>query len=195
MHRIFVMCVGLVLVLACVCAGFVSCTNVTIENDEPQRDQNGAIVDAHDGTVLFHAGAYMRFAASYGLCKEPRGSSGCNPAGDGLCGFRMDHNVSLFRSADLEQWTSMGAVFSALQISPPSMLYCPKMLFNTKTGQFVLWFNLVRDSFRTSYYAVAVSASATGPFQIVNPNVTSLRWPNNGDFDLFQDRDGTAYIM
>lgn len=107
----------------------------------------------------------------------------------------MNHNVSLFRSADLEHWTSMGVVFSALQVSPPSILYCPKMLFNARTGQFVLWVNLVRDEFRTSYYTVAVSSSATGPFRLVNANVTTLRWPNTGDFDLFQDQDGTAYIM
>ncbi len=186
------MTLGLVLALVSVA---VSCVNVTIDNIEPQRDQQGVILDAHDGTVLSHEGAYLRFGASYGLCREPRGASGCASVAPGRCGFRFDHNVSLFSSFNLQEWASLGVVFSALQVSPPSILYCPKVLFNARTGQFVLWVNLVRDTFRTSYYAVAVSAAATGPFRIVNPNVTTLRWPSNGDFDLFQDRDGAAYIM
>jgi hypothetical protein len=173
----------------------VGCVDVTIRNDVPQRDQNGVILDAHDGSVLFHDGAYLRFAASYGLCKEPLGGSGCIPTLQGACGFQTDHNVSLFRSTDLVHWESLGVVFSASRVSPASILYCPKVLYNAAKSEFVLWVNLVRDSFRTSYYAVAVSDSATGPFRIVNANVTTLRWPNNGDFDLFQDQGGDAYIM
>ncbi len=61
---------------------------VTISNVQPRRDTQGTILDAHDGKVLFKDGVYYWYAASYGTCQEPAGSSGCSGAAFGSCGFR-----------------------------------------------------------------------------------------------------------
>jgi hypothetical protein len=46
---------------------------VTIDNRLPRLDVNGAIVDAHDGTVqqFVPGGLYYMHAMQYGLCEEP----------------------------------------------------------------------------------------------------------------------------
>lgn len=46
-------------------------------------------------------GTYYYYGASYGLCEEPLGSNGCANVSVGACGFRLDHNVSLYTSKDM----------------------------------------------------------------------------------------------
>ena len=59
-----------------------------------------------------------------------------------------------------------------------------------------MWFNPILDAdFTVSYYAIATSPSPLGPFVLVSRNVTSLAYQNVGDFNLFQDEDGTAYVI
>ena len=60
-----------------------------------------------------------------------------------------------------------------------------------------MWYNWISKNgdFSKSYYGVAVSASAIGPFKVVNTNIT-LRYENIGDFNLFQDDNGKdAYVI
>lgn len=173
--------------------------DVSISNVLPRRDVNGAILDAHDSKLVLHDGLYHWFAASYGTCKEPSNSrTGCVGGPVGSCGFRQDHNVTLFTSPDLAIWTRVGVVFQAAAALPSqSSLFAPKTIFNPGTHKWVLWFNYIQmNDFGRSYYAVATSEHATGPFRIVNPNVTSLgHVTDNGDLNLFVDDDGTGYII
>lgn len=115
----------------------------------------------------------------------------------GSCGFRFDHNVSLFTSPDLQTWTRVGVVFSAASSLPPkSTLFAPKTVYNEKTGLWVLWYNyIIGPGFGRSYYGVATSSTPSGPFEIVNKNVTSLRYTDNGDENLFVDDDGQGFLI
>lgn len=40
----------------------------------------------------------------------------------------------------------------------------------------------------------AISSTPYGPFKVVNQNI-KMGVPDTGDFGLFQDDDGTAYII
>lgn len=169
-----------------------------ISNQQPRRDTSGQIMDIHDGNTVLQDGVYYYYGASYGSCKEPSGSNGCADFGVGNCGFRLDHNVSVFTSKDLSSWTSHAPIFQFLKDHPiPGIMFCPKMLFNKKTSNWVLWYNWidVKFGFAASYYAVAVSKTPLGPFKVVNPNVTTLAWSDTGDFALFSDDDGAGYII
>jgi beta-xylosidase len=78
------------------------------------------------------------------------------------------------------------------------ILSCPKVLLNPKTKKWVMWFNYLpatAHGFSESFYAVAVSDTAQGPFQVVNDNVTTLAWSDTGDLNLFQDDNGDGYII
>jgi beta-xylosidase len=113
------------------------------------------------------------------------------------CGFQYNHNVSVFTSPDLKTWEAFPPAFQMASSSlTDAILFCPKVLYNANTKLYVMWFNWIAGAnFGDSYYAVATSASATGPFTLVSPNVTTLAWSNTGDFSLFQDDDGTAYVI
>ena len=77
---------------------------VLISNTAPRTTVDGEILPAHDGGV-YHYGAgaeagWYFYGMSYGLCKEdPEG--GCADHSANACGFRDDHNVSIYRSPDL----------------------------------------------------------------------------------------------
>ena len=72
-----------------------------ISNVDPLLDTRGAIVRAKDGNIEFRDGRWWMFGMSYGLCQEPDGPNGCANNSVGACGFRLDHNVSLYSSSDL----------------------------------------------------------------------------------------------
>lgn len=74
-------------------------------------------------------------------------------------------------------------------------MFSPKVIYNAKNEEWILWFNYIQGSFANSFYAVATSKSALGPFKIINEKVSSLAEENLGDFGLFIDEDETAYII
>ena len=175
--------------------GAAAARPVNISNVVPRRDTDGAVLDAHDSKVIFFGGRYLWFAASYGNCTEPQGDSGCASVSVGACGFQTDHNVSLYSSADLVTWTNDGVVFGARNNLPPnSVLFAPKTVYNPKTQLFVMFFNYIVSTFSASYYGVATSASARGPFTVANKNI-ALRYQDNGDENLLVDEDGTAFLI
>jgi len=168
-------------------------TQVTISNVVP-RTSGSEIMDIHDGNVLIIGGVYYWYGASYGNCKEPAGPNGCADASIGQCGFQTDHNVSLYTSNDLVDWTFQGHVFSASAYSQPAILFCPKVIYNPATKLYVLWGNWIGGSFADSYYSAATSPSPMGPFKLVNENIT-MGNADTGDFNLFLDDDGSGYVI
>ena len=170
--------------------------NVTISNTKPRLDTAGKIMDAHDSKIIHLNGLYYWFAASYGECKEPKGENGCSNVSVGNCGFKTNHNVTLFTSSDLVTWTNAGKVFGALGNLPKSsVLFAPKTVYNRKTNEFVMWFNYIIGDFSHSYYGVAASKSAYGPFEVKVPVVNTTRYQDNGDENLFVDDNGEGYLI
>jgi hypothetical protein len=168
---------------------------VTISNVIPRTDSAGQIMDAHDSRVVTINGTYYWFAASYGDCIEPEGDSGCADIAIGACGFQTNHNVTLFTTTDLVNWTNAGVVFGAEGNLPPnSVLFAPKTVYNPVTQMWVMWFNYITGSFSNSFYGVATSATATGPFKVVNSAV-QMGHQDVGDEGLFVDNDGTGYVI
>jgi hypothetical protein len=175
-----------------VCAGRV----VTISNKLPRRDSSDQIMDMHDGKIIFIDGVYHWYAASYGNCQEPSGDSGCKGAAPGSCGFQVNHNVSLFTSTDLSVWQNQGHVLRMQDVAiPDAVLFCPKVVYNRVTGFFVMWFNwIAAGDFSKSFYAVLVSQSSRGPFQLVSKQVP-MAFSDTGDFNLFVDDDDKGYVI
>ena len=70
-----------------------------------------------------------------------------------------------------------------------------QVVFNQRSGYFVMWFNwIAAGDFSKSFYAVLVSTSARGPFQLVSKQVTTA-FADTGDFNLFVDDDDKGYII
>jgi hypothetical protein len=182
---------ALVAVVVAVAGG----TSVTIDNLVPRLDTSGKIMDAHDGSIQRFGGFYYMHAVSYGLCEEPA-NLGCDQTTD-HCGFRLDHNISIWRSRTLQSgsWEYRGLAIAPSQ-RPAGVLYRPHVVFNPTTAMYVLWWNYVLPSGGYAGYAAATSASPDGPFVLQNALVNITRGPGAGDYDLFVDAaDGTGYLI
>ena len=143
------------------------------------------------------------YGMSYGLCKEPAGTkNGCANSTVGACGFRLDHNISLYASIDLSSGSQKLISKNILPIDarPSGIYFAPKVKPNEKTGMYVLWVNYLYKpqiyGFARSQYLTATSPTPEGPFRIITENATVNNLPG-GDFDIFvdDDDDKTAYII
>lgn len=110
-------------------------------------------------------------AVSYGLCEAPT-PLGCDSTPD-KCGFQQDHNVTIWRSPDLVNWTYVGL---ALEWTArlPGVLFRPSVVWNPHTRLFVLWVNLDRGN-GTHGYHTFTAPTVSGRFVQVSSmnNVTN----------------------
>lgn len=158
-------------------------------------DTNGKHINAHGGGLLFHDGTYYWYGEH-----KTSGPSG-NTALKG---------VHVYSSQNLVSWDDRGIALNvsddpSSDIRKGCILERPKVLFNKKTGKFVMWFHL--ELFGAGYTAarcgVAVSDTATGPFTYIRserPDAgcvpeavyfssrTDAEFPDGGE-DAFLKRD------
>lgn len=95
---------------------------------------------------------------------------------------------------------------------PGCVMERPKMLYNEKTGKYVIWFHAdgkTPESTGDSNYAkakagIAVSDSVNGPYKLLGSYMLASDYGNHGfdsvgghvrDMNLFKDDDGTAYVL
>ena len=188
------------LLLSWLLVHFVRSQPVTISNVQPRRDASGGLMDLHDGVILSVNGTFFYWGMAYGLCNVTK--SGC----DGLwypphCGYRTNHNLSLYSSPDLMTWTY---ILDALPmpLRPTAVYYRPQVVFNPRTRLFVLWINLVNlwpgtedPNYGNSTYLVGTTASPYLPFAVVGPAATLRGSLGVGDLALFVDpADGQGYV-
>ena len=103
------------------------------------RDTSGNLVNAHDGGILWANGKYHW----YGMALRPL------PAVDGPGGGQKTTlGVVMYSSSDLYNWTYEGVVLGC-STDPANPLHCPmrferlKILYNSRTKQYVMWFHYV----------------------------------------------------
>jgi hypothetical protein len=133
-------------------------------------DNNGVHINAHGGGVMFYEGTYYWF----GEHKV-----------EGRRGNQARVGVHCYSSKNLYDWKDEGI---ALEVSEdpesPVTIGCvierPKVIFNEKTGKFVLWFHLELkgQGYTAAQTGVAVADNPTGPYifiKAVNPNAG--QWP------------------
>ena len=153
---------------------------------EVWRDTDGEPIQAHGGGVLFHEGVYYW----YGENKDAPNS------GDG----RVDVlGVSCYSSPDLTRWKNEGVALPAVPDDPAHDLHPsrvaerPKVLYNARTGQFVLWLQVDSPDYTYARTGRAVSDSPTGPFRY-RGSIAPLG-ADSRDMTVFQDTDGAAYLF
>ena len=144
----------------------------TFHPGEIWKDNNGVNINAHGGGILFHKGKYYWF----GEHKI-----------EGEAGNLAQVGVHCYSSIDLYNWTDNGIVFkvSTDTLSPITkgcIIERPKVIYNKKTKQFVMWFHheLKGQEYNASLTGVAVSERVTGPYTYlhsIRPN--KEQWPIN----------------
>jgi hypothetical protein len=175
-------------------------------------DTNGKPINAHGGGMLFRDGTYYWFGED---------------KLDGLAGDVAQIGVHVYSSKDIYAWKDEGIALAVSNdpqsdITKGCIIERPKVLYNNKTGKFVMWFHLEKKSknnkpdYSVARAGVAVSDSATGPYQYINSfRINPAMLPKNDvqggtvkifqrdfkggqmsrDMTLFQDDDGSAYTI
>ncbi|MHA6247166.1 glycoside hydrolase family 43 protein [Pontibacter sp. CAU 1760] len=136
-------------------------------------DTDGTHINAHGGGILPYKGTYYWFG-------EHKVA--------GKMGNRAMVGISCYSSKDLYNWRNEGVALavapenSGSEIEKGAVLERPKVIYNQKTGMFVMWFHLELkgQGYAAARTAVAVADKITGPYTYLK----SLRphagvWPQN----------------
>ena len=137
------------------------------------NDNNGKHINAHGGGIVFHQGVYYW----YGEHKI-----------GGRKGNSAQVGVSCYSSHDLYNWKDEGIALKVNEsdtlndITKGCILERPKVIYNSKTKKFVMWFHLELKGkgYLAARSGVAVSDNPTGPFTFMKsfrPNAGY--WPVN----------------
>jgi beta-galactosidase len=131
---------------------------------------DGIHIDCHGGNIVNQpqAGTYYWYGEHYSA-----------PAG-----------VACYSSKDLYNWKNEGVV---VQRGAIPVLERPKVVYNTTTKKYAMWFHYDNSNYGLANLGVAVSDSAKGPFTLVNhfrPNGHQSR-----DIGMYCDDDGKVYII
>ena len=120
-------------------------------------DNNGEHINAHGGGVLFHEGKYYWF----GEHKSEKTSAA-------LVG------VTCYSSTDLLNWVNEGVALPVSNdpnsdITSGSVIERPKVIYNPKTGKFVMWFHLELKGkgYEAALAGMAISDTPAGPYTYV----------------------------
>ncbi len=162
--------VTLTLILICISI-YCQYKNNSIRSGTIWPDTDGKHINAHGGGILFYNDTYYWF----GEFRLPRSEK-----------ERSRYGVSCYSSKDLLNWKNEGLALRVVNdtanlLSPGCVIERPKVIYNKKTGKFVMWFHheLKGQGYKAALTGVAVSDNITGPYKYIR----SLR-PNAGTWPL-----------
>jgi beta-galactosidase len=158
------------------------------------NDVNDKPIQAHGGGILVRDGTYYW----YGEDRTQGNESG----------------VSCYSSTDLYNWKFESVIFAQSNlpedIRNKTFIERPKVIFNSRSGKYVLWMHLEQDGYRYSRAGIAVSDKPAGPFvflKSIRPVKSDIVYKEDSqyqqkelggtyrDMNLMADDDGRAYVF
>ncbi len=156
-------------------------------------DTDHNLLNAHGAGIMYHNGVYYLFG------EIKKGKTWLVP-GQQWEDYRVPAGgVSCYSSKDLKHWKYEGVALAPVKGQPENdldsgrVIERPKVIYNSKTKQFVMWMHVDKKDYSYSRAGVAVSDKPTGPYRYirsVQPNGQMSR-----DMTVFQDDDGKAYLV
>ena len=161
------------------------------------HDTDGNIINASDGGIIYANGKYHW----YGLAFRPL------PFLSGPNGGQMtDVGVVMYESSDLLNWKYEGVILE-VSTDPASELYAPlrferpKIIYNDKTGTYVLWCHFVKypgnhgTGTGECDMGLAVCDCVNGKYKWLGYSrpIDEKGWVR--DMTVYKDIDGCAYLI
>ena len=160
--------------------------------------QPQAIWEDCDGNPInAHGGGILKYNKTYYWYGEYKTGPTTLPSWATWECYRTDAGgVSCYSSKDLLNWHFEGIVLKpesdpASDLHPSKVIERPKVVYNKKTGKFVMWFHCESADYSKAAAGVAISDSPIGQFKYLGsfrPNGSMSR-----DQTLFVDDDEVCY--
>lgn len=105
-------------------------------------------------------------------------------------------NVNCYASNNLVEWSFAGALLSRTssgELGPNRVVERPKVIYNKFTQKYVLYMHVEDSAYKEAKVGVAVGDTVCGKYQYLGsfqPMGNQSR-----DMGLFQDDDGTGYLL
>jgi len=131
-----------------------------IKPGEILKDNNGISINAHGGGILIYDKIYYWYGQHMI---------------EGEAGNTAMVGVHVYSSPDLYNWKDLGIALKvedhdSSEIAKGCILERPKVIYNEKTGKFVMWFHLELkgQGYNAARSGVAVSDTPEGPFKFLS---------------------------
>ena len=164
-----------------------------IIHGEIWKDIDENPINAHGAGILFHNGIYYMFG------EIKKGKTWLVPNQDWEDYRVPAGGVSCYSSVDLLHWKYEGVALASEtgdatnDLDTGKVIERPKVIYNEKTGKFVMWMHVDTKDYSYSQSGVAISSNPAGPYHYlgsVKPNGQMAR-----DMTLFKDEDEKAYLV
>ncbi len=158
-----------------------------MKNGQIWKDTDGNDIQAHGGCIIKHEGVYYWYGEHKGADNVP-GTRRVDVIG-----------VSCYTSKDLVNWKYEGLVLEADKDDPESLLHpsCvmerPKVIYNEKNDNFVLWTHSDRGDYKYAGVGISVSKTPLGPFKLIK--FTRPNGHDSRDMTVYIDGDGVGYLF
>ncbi|KAF8917563.1 galactan 1,3-beta-galactosidase [Mucidula mucida] len=141
--------------------------------------------DTSGNVIQAHGGGFLKVGSTYYWYGEDKSHN------SGL--FKA---VSCYSSPDMTTWARQNDALtpvSGTSISTSNIVERPKVIFNTKNSEYVMWFHSDTSNYGGAMVGVATSKTPCGPYTYKSS------WRPLGaesrDMGLFLDDDATAYLL
>ena len=104
--------------------------------------------------------------------------------------------IPCYSSTDLQHWTFQGDALTEQasgDLGPDRIVERPKVIYNSSTGEYVMWMHIDDSSYSDAEAGVAESTTPCGPYTYLGAS-QPLGFQSR-DIGLFQDTNGTAYLL
>ncbi|HET9170482.1 MAG TPA: RICIN domain-containing protein [Actinospica sp.] len=154
---------------------------VSFQPGTPWQDQSGSALQMH-GLGIIKVGDTW-----YGYGEDKAGESAAGAP------FQA---IPCYSSTDLRHWTFQGNALTEQasgDLGPNRVVERPKVIYNATTHEYVMWMHIDSANYSAAEAGVAESPTPCGPYTYLGAS-QPLGFQSR-DIGLFQDTDGTAYLL
>ncbi len=148
------------------------------------RDNNGNLIEAHDGGIIKVGSVYYLYGND-----RTYYNSGSGPFD------RAFYRLNMYSSTDLANWTFVNSIltYQSAAALNGNIVERPKIIYNSSTGKYVLWFHYDSYNYSTAHVGVATCDTVGGNYTYITHFAPEGR--DSRDMTAYKDDDGSAYLI